>query len=305
MEIEEYISQIIEYEATFEADLHDKIEDKYQYKLIKVEKKFWEKLIEVANEYDWDKGKSGWHIFQMNQNIIHVFSPVISNNKNYNSGQHAIFYAYKDDNLRRDDVIIYIDVNDIEGYNYNDSKINKRDRWGVTTAAEWLINEFILFVCEKYNFNIDDVIISNYKYDSKEIFSEMQMFYMQNKAKVTKEEVKNLIKSLSYSLSKIYPYDSYTYMSSKLAIESINLNEDAQIIAQNIVKYINSNLFTNRISYYDNNSLADDLLRCIMVFTDLYSTSKLNKSDYKYIISINKSLISKMEKVNLSNKYYF
>lgn len=304
-EIEKYINQLQKYEATFEIDLYDMIEAHYQYKLIKIEKFFWKKLIEVANEYDWDKGKSEWNIFQMNLNIIHVFSPAISYNKNYNSGEHAIFYAYKDDSLSRDDVVIYIDTNDMVGYHYEDSKMNKRDRWGVRTAAEWLNHKFIPFVCKKYNFNVGDVISRNYKHDSEEIFSEMQIFYMQNKVKVTREEVNNLIKSLSYCLAKKYPYDDYNYMSSKLAMESIDLNEDSQSIAQNIVKYINSSMFTNRIRDCNNNSLADDLLRCIKVFTDSYSTSKLDVSEYKYITLLNRSLISKMKKINLLRKYCF
>lgn len=298
-----YLKEIRYYEKKYETSQYPLSENGNYYKLFCVKKDLWNKLIKVANEHDWDKGNSKWHIFQYNLNMIHVFSPVISYNPKYNSGEHAIFRAYNNENIGDDEVDICINIDDLVGYDNNGQNISIQDKWGVNTAAVWLIKTFIPFALNNRVINFNSGLVKSYMLSNIDVFSKLQEFCAEYRCKVTKDEMEVLVQTLVYCLQKKYPVNEYNYIRSKLVIESLDLHQNEQKIANDIIDYLKSKRFLTRINDNNNSSLADNVLRCIRVFTDTYSTSKLSEIDYKLIKKMNKSLINKMRIINLLDKY--
>lgn len=301
---ERFLEKIHEYEAKYEVEKCYLSKNGYMYEVAKVSKKLWNSMIKFANEHDWNNDSSEMNIFQFNQYYIHVFEPVISNSDKLNSGEHAIFRAYKDDNFEYDNVVVYIDIRDFFSSGF-EPKINFRDRWGVETASEWLCKEFIPQVCEHYNLENDSEYSFYHCVEEKDIFSEMQIFYMENRVKVLRTEIDALIESLAFCLNKHYPQNDFNYICTKLNISSCKLMGNAQQVARIIAEYIKSDKFNQRKNEYDNSSLADDLLRCIRVFTDSFSSVKLSPKQYEYICMKCSTLIDKMNRIKVFQKYRF
>ncbi|WP_088224930.1 toll/interleukin-1 receptor domain-containing protein [Desulfosporosinus sp. FKB] len=304
--MEKYCKRVIEFEARFETHSFDTFRNDYSFSIVTVKRSFWYKMLETSNYYDWDNGKTEWHIFQKNGGYVHVFSPVVSNNNNYNPGEHASFYAVKSDNINSDDVVIFIKISDILNSNFgNPCKINRRDTWGIRTARDWMIYDFIPFVCKKNHIDITTVLDSISR-NEEDIISKMQYFYMRSKASVTFEELKNLRDALAYCLEKEFPSKDFNYITSKLSMDGLNLKEQPHVVAGAIRDY----LYTNKFESYINNnnyncSKADDFLRCLMVFTDSNSSYKICHEDFIFVKNLLKSLIEKMNKVELIEKYDF
>lgn len=304
-ETENYINAIMKFEADFEVKGFKLLDKEFGYEILEIDRKHWNMFLDIANEYDWDNGKSEWNIFQRNTNYIHVYSPVISYNPNLNSGQHAIFRAIKSDILYNDNVKICIYIRDIINSDYSGYKINKRDVWGVRTAYEWLTSSFIPLICRCKKLEKEKIILNDYyTYAKEDIFSEMQTFYMSYRVQVPVIEIIKLRDALCYCLSKKFPKEDYNYIAGKIRMFDIELDESPQIISERIREFLNSKKFEDEINKYGQNaSLADDLLRCIKVFTDNYSKYKLNNDEVEYIKNLSQTLIKKMNDIKLLSKY--
>lgn len=300
--VNEYLKRVINYEALFEVDKFELIDASYSYKLLSIERKFWNLLISVANEFDWDNGETDWNIFQRNDYYIHVFSPIISHNKKYNSGEHAIYRAKKNENVNNDIVDIYVSVRDIVGA--SKIEISERKSWGIRKAYNWLKEEFIPFVCLKKNLKVNDFIYSGFSKREEDVFSQMQYFYMSSKAYVNYDEIITLRNVLCFCLRKKYPKEDFNYIISKLGLNGIDLQKEPFEISELIIENLHNDKFVSKIEkMYNNCSLADDILRCIKVFTDDISRYKLDDFDMSYIIKISNDLIKKMQDVELIEKY--
>lgn len=300
--INEYLKRVINYEALFEVDKFELLDESYSYKLLSVQRSYWNMLISVANEFDWDNGKTDWNIFQRNDYYIHVFSPIISYNKKYNSGEHAIYRVKKNEDINNDIVDIYVSIRDIVGV--SQIEISERKSWGIRKAYNWLKEEFIPFVCLKKNLIVDDVIYRDFCKNEEDVFSQMQYFYMSSKAYVNYDEIIILRNALCFCLRKQYPKEDFNYIISKLGLSGINLQREPFEISESIIENLYNDKFVSKIKKNHNNcSLADDILRCIKVFTDDVSRYKLNDFEMSYIIKISDSLIEKMHKVEMLEKY--
>ncbi|WP_242654471.1 toll/interleukin-1 receptor domain-containing protein [Clostridium butyricum] len=297
--LKRYIEQLLDFEAKYEICSREPMNNQYEFKLATMERKVWIKMIKFANSLDWSNGKSSWNIFQENDCFIHVFSPIVSNNLKYNFGQHAILYAIKNKNLYYDDVDVYVKINDIAS-KYDKREISVRNTWSINMVFEWLKNEFVPFFCKRNQYEENIVQFEECNQYKKDIFSQAQDFYMSNKVVVEKEELKLLRDVLVFCLSKKTVGEDSYYIKSKLRIsDDLNTTEE-------IRKYIESNKYTKYLMECSNNSsMADDILRCIKSFTDNFSTHKINDYDITYCERKIKSLIDKMEKIKLLEKYEF
>ncbi|AFL99812.1 SEFIR domain-containing protein [Desulfitobacterium dehalogenans ATCC 51507] len=300
--VNEYLKRVINYEALFEVDKFELLDESYSYKLLSVQRSYWNMLISVANQFDWDNGKTEWNIFQRNNYYIHVFSPIISYNKRYNSGEHAIYRVKKNEDINNDIVDIYVSVRDIIGF--SQIEISERKSWGIRKAYNWLKEEFIPFVCLKKNLIVNDVIYRDFCKSEEDVFSQMQYFYMCSKAYVNYDEIIILRNALCFCLRKQYPKEDFNYIISKLGLSGINLQREPFEISESVIENLYNDKFISKIEKNHNNcSLADDILRCIKVFTDDLSRYKLNDFEMSYIIRISNSLIEKMHKVEMLEKY--
>lgn len=300
--IKEYLKRIINYEALFEVDKFEVIDSSYSYKLLSIERKYWDLLISSANELDWDNGKTNWNIFQRNDYYIHVFSPIVSYNKKYDSGEHAIYRAMKNENIKNDIVDIFVSIRDIAGG--SKIEISERKSWGIRKAYKWLKEEFIPLVCTKHNLSVSDFIYSDVSKSEEDVFSQMQYFYMCSKAYVNYDEIIVLREILRFCLRKKWPKEDFDYINSKLGIGNIDLKKEPFEISELIIEYLDSDKFVSKINKMGSNcSLADDILRCIKVFTDDFSRYKLDNFDLNYIMEISNDQIKKMQNIVTIEKY--
>ncbi|WP_188039234.1 TIR domain-containing protein [Heliobacterium chlorum] len=305
------LNKLKEFEAKFEVTNFDLIDNKYKYKLLRIGREHWKLLISVANEYDWELNKTKWNIFQHNNDYIHVYTPTTLNDVGLNRGEHAIFRAEKDKHLLNDDVNIYISINDITKNRFEEVKINKSDSWGVRTAYTWLTNSFIPFICDKNRIRVEDFIKQDYYklFYNDDIFSKMQSFYSLSNVIVSYDEIIILRDILCFCLNRVHPVMDYYYIASKISAPKFDNSDSPNIISRKIIDYLGGKRFESIINLDGNNSqLADSLLRCIRVFTDLnaeYKQYKLNSEDLTYIENLAINLIIKMKEIQLLEKYNF
>lgn len=295
--MDKYLDSVLKFEAKYEIYSRIPINSDYKFKLATVNKNIWVQMLEFANSFDWGKGESKWNIFQHNDYYIHVFSPVISCNDRYDACEHLILYAVNRSDFYSNDVNVYIKINDMI-YNSKRNKIDVRKTWSIDMAYRWLKEDFIPFFCKVNNYSEDVIQLEDTKYHEEDIFSRAQEFYMCNKAEVKNEELNQLKEILIFCLNKKPVGRDLAYIKSKLEIgEKLTTNDE-------IVQYLNSNKFNKYLieSSY-NASIADNMLRCIKSFTDDYSTHRINEQDIKYLSKRICSLTSKMEKINLLDKY--
>ncbi len=299
---ENYIMNLRKYEVGYEVENYKMLDGVCAYKIASIDRSLWLELIDFANNYDWDNGKSEWHIFQRNYNYIHVYSPVISYNRNLNAGEHVIYRAVKDDSIQHDYVTVYVDISDFVDLNHKSiSYINGKDRWGIRTAAEWFEKKFLPFARTK----IKQSDVERFCKDTfEETFSRLQYFYMSTRVIVNNRDIEMLKETLIIFLSKVFAQNDLGYIRSKLGIETGNRNYDPQQASQEIVDFLNSMDFKNNVDENGaNSSLADDILRCIKVFTDSPYRSILGINGFKRAEQLNNHLIDRMNEYELLLKY--
>ncbi|MDR2572273.1 MAG: toll/interleukin-1 receptor domain-containing protein [Oscillospiraceae bacterium] len=304
--MEIYITELYAFELKYEVTNFPFISNTgCKFNLISVEKNFWKMMIETVNKYDYGNGKTPWHIFQRHGSGIHVFSDISSTNENYDFGEHMLFEGIKSEEVINDEIVIYIDSIFYKLQNLESIKINKRECWGVEYAYKWLIDEFIPFVQQDHEYYEDCISIDHYAQDSNVIL-EMQQFYACRLATVTDSEIENLKTVLIYCLEKECLEKEIEYIWSKLGVRKDKYT-DSREEAKGIIHYLKSQAFKTRFQANDSNSncsLADDLLRCLYVFSwssHHYSLAiqTISLAQETYL----KSLVEKMKRVTLIEKY--
>lgn len=292
-----YLENISDFEAKYEIYSRFPMNNNYEFKLATVDKNIWIEMLKFANDFDWDNDKSEWNIFQRNDYYMHVFSPCISYNNKLDPCEHAILYGINKEDFYSNDIEIYLKVKNII-YNSKENKIDVRKTWSVDMTYNWFKNEFFPFFCKNKKYSKDIIRFDNSYNYKEDIVSQAQMFYMSNKAVVNKNELNQLKEVLIFCLNKKLAGRDVGYIISKLGIkENLKTNEE-------IIRYLESDKFNKYLTESNNNSsIADDILRCIKSFTDDFSTHKINENDIEYITKKIHSLVEKMNRVKLLEKY--
>lgn len=274
------------------------------YRLFEIKISLWELLKEFANKHSYSNCENQWNIFNPNSNAINVFSSIGSQNFRYNAGMHAYFMVENTDVIDDDSVWIIMNMDITGSHNVKIEDYNERNVWGALTAYKWLVNEFLPRVAKEYKIsnieNFYDDFGIKYKLNLKKesIISDLQMFYMSNDIYISDMEMRNIIQSLIFCLSKKeLPINEYEYILQKLGLTSeINLNDSTPYnISNGIISILKYRVY--------NKYQADYLLRCILTFVDGMSKNRLSSEELEIVISNLSSLINKMNNIEFIRKY--
>nr|WP_240961337.1 HNH endonuclease domain-containing protein [Aneurinibacillus aneurinilyticus] len=151
----EYLKELQEIEkklGTYFFDKSKTITD--GYRLLKVNRNLWRKMIDFACEFDYEKGDSQWNIFDKNSSYIKVYNAFPT--EKCDEGHHVFLHAEQDENysasLKHPDNETWIVWEGIRDYGFRDKleNINERKYWDALTTYNWLTKEFIPYVIYYY-----------------------------------------------------------------------------------------------------------------------------------------------------------
>lgn len=151
----QYIQSLRDLETTFGSSQFDRSrEHERAYRLVKVKRTLWQRMLEFVCSHDADEGQTPWHIFDRNRFCIKVFTR--TQNQRFDPGFH-VFYHPESANAEEpwhfrhpdEDVCVVAEVlTDPLGKGVH--QFGPRGYWDVTTAYDWLTSEFIPKVISHY-----------------------------------------------------------------------------------------------------------------------------------------------------------
>lgn len=291
---EEYLNSLINIENTVKSSDFAK-SSQYQlgYRLIKVKRSLWRKMITFACQHDYQDGDSQWHIFDWNDVYIKVYSK--DSNERYDAGYHVFLYPEQVEcnyieGFKNPDNDVWIVAKLASGYTFDKklSDVNERKVWDVLTTYRWLTNEFLPQVIiyennkkegfldlfkefDKRNIDVKEFYESGIiegglrpenVTDKNQLYSfvlYMQNFYCIPKDDIylTKEEVKGLYEAVALCILRT-SFDDYSFIKNRLMYNAEGNSPEA--IYQSIMNHTKT-LASGVYNY----SFIENIMRCLVV----------------------------------------
>jgi hypothetical protein len=207
IESAEDILQTWSYTRVFRSDLMG-------FHLITVPKALWELMQSFSNEFDYDEGKSEWHIFQRANFGICVYPRSVINVDLYPYPQ---IFQFLDNGFVEVIYKPYIRMNFTNPENWRDN-VGPHGIWTATYTANWLIEKFIPKVIDHYKEQID---IQNFSSQSFRLgfmkFIKPKMYSARKSAEIRNilyKSIEHEINNFQIPLSKIelpVEFESYIH----------------------------------------------------------------------------------------------
>jgi hypothetical protein len=125
------------------------------YRLGKISRRLWHMMLDFANEYDFDKGKSKWHIFDARGPMLMVSSN--GNNSKYDPCFHARLIPEQvesegllDFGKYNSEIWLVWDNMSPRAINDELDAYSERRMWNASITYNWLTTEFIPYVVWYY-----------------------------------------------------------------------------------------------------------------------------------------------------------